>query len=152
MISQNPQKRRFNLRLCLETHSQSHSKVPSVQTDGEKRHGLKPRFPSFHKKNALSVTVAVPLTVLEERDTFKLPTLSRFRNQVSVYPDASQEQDLPLGSTHRSCPQNQGPLVQHRRLSEPTRVPHVGPGWCLSHQPSGAGSFRHECSFLKICV
>lgn len=62
--------------------------------------------------------LAIPHTILKEHDTFKLPTLSRFRHQVSVYPDRSQEQDLLPGSFCRSfVPRARAPVVQHLRAA-----------------------------------
>lgn len=77
--------------------------------------------------------------------------LSRYRNQVSVYPDGSQEQDLPPGSFCGSLvPRARVPVVQqlHAALSPP-RFPHLKPGCCLSPQVNRTGSFfRHEPLFF----
>lgn len=61
--------------------------------------------------------LATPHTILNEQDTFKLPTLSTFRNRVSVYPDVSQDQDLWRSSFCRRV-RARVPVVQHLRAAQ----------------------------------
>lgn len=100
--------------------------------------------------------LAIPHTILKEHDTFKLPTLSRFRHQVSFYPDRSQEQDLLPGSFCRSfVPRARVPVVQHLRAARAHHGSRTrSQGCCLSHQVNTRGSFfRNEpLFFLNLCL
>lgn len=114
VISRHPQKR-FNLREILEPCKPQLPESIGYADRWIKGMQCKAKILLLsHKKNTPSIMLDIPHTIPEQQDTFKLPTLSTFRNQVSVYPDRSQEQDLLPGSFCRSLvPRARVPAVQH---------------------------------------